>query len=394
MKLLVVSSYPKKGFTYQEETVGVASYTKNTLVNIKRKNPSIEIEVAAEIFDERCSYEEEGVVVKRVWKRGSVLSLFNLFFRIVSSKNKVLLFPFEIYMFGGLIYSALGVFLISFTSLLGKKSIIVLHQVVFDVSSFEKSKLKTWLSKLFSKVFYTFVRLSFNEIVVFEEGLKEKLGSKVVVIPHAVERPDIKSKSEARSELGLDLEKTYVLYHGFLSPYKGILDVVKGWNTNSKKKLLVVGGPNPNHVGEPDYDSYIKDLENSAGEKNILITGFVSNDIKDLYFMASDVLILPYREFISSSGPLSHAFSYELPVLLSNSLEPYFNSKDFRESLSKSGLNKNNLIFSSVNELESKIDYMEENRSKFELFSKLMGDSRSWELISSEYINLIEKLYV
>ena len=79
-KLVVISSYPEKGFTHGRKTVGVASYTKNTLLGIKDLNKNLKIVVLGEILDKPEQYLEEGIQIKRIWKRSKFLDIFKIRF--------------------------------------------------------------------------------------------------------------------------------------------------------------------------------------------------------------------------------------------------------------------------------------------------------------------------
>lgn len=92
---------------------------------------------------------------------------------------------------------------------------------------------------------------------------------------------------------------------------------------------------------------------------------------------------------ISSSGPLSLAFSFEKPVVLSNKLKAYIKSKDFRSNFIKSGLYTSQL-FKDFNK-NKKLDLNSKLKLKLIRFSKLMRNSRQYKEISNEYSNILKK---
>ena len=69
--LIVITSYPEKGVVHSAHTVGVASYSKNLLQSIKTQYPQLQIIVLAERLAacQQCEYLDNGIIVRRCWKR-------------------------------------------------------------------------------------------------------------------------------------------------------------------------------------------------------------------------------------------------------------------------------------------------------------------------------------
>ena len=73
---------------------------------------------------------------------------------------------------------------------------------------------------------------------------------------------------------------------------------------------------------QPDDDPYISwlnELKNlSLGNKNIIwVYDYIPDEEVGDYFKNSDLIVIPYNEAMSASGPLSIAIYYEKPVLVS-----------------------------------------------------------------------------
>ena len=137
-QLLVISSYPSKGSIHDKKTVGIASYAKNTLLGMKASNPNLKIEVLAEKLEgEEISYEEDEMIVRRIWKRGSILSFFSLFNHARKSKAKHIMIEFEVSMFGNPVQTSPLPILIAFLRLFRKNVTVVLHQAITDLGAFE-----------------------------------------------------------------------------------------------------------------------------------------------------------------------------------------------------------------------------------------------------------------
>jgi glycosyltransferase involved in cell wall biosynthesis len=121
------------------------------------------------------------------------------------------------------------------------------------------------------------------------------------------------------------------------------------------------------------------------------LTGFVKEEDIPLYFSASDVVVLPYRTLMSASGPLSIAFSFNKPFLVSKALAGMFETEDIKEALSKLGIDKNDLIFEEK-DIQSKIKRIKEDKrfkNKLEELSKILAQKRNWEEISKAYYETI-----
>jgi len=109
--------------------------------------------------------------------------------------------------------------------------------------------------------------------------------------------------------------------------------------------------------------TYVRDLEKLMTERQVIQTGFVPEEKVPAYFSATDVLVLPYTTFMSSSGPLSLALSYELPVLLSEELKPYGKTKDIANALKESDLLLSDITFKrdDPQTLTNKLAFIKDN---------------------------------
>ena len=276
--LLVISSYPEKNLIHGNKTVGVASYAKNTLLSIKKNSPDCDITVLAEVLENsENSYIDDGEIkVERIWKRGNLSSQLNILKYIQSSGVNKILVEYEMFMMGGFLHASFLIFLLYIFKFNGKQNYLVIHQVVGDLNSFEKNPVKKFFFGLFKSIFYPILLGSAKNAVVFEEELRLRLDNKkVVVIPHAVEELPIIDRGVASKELDLDTNTKYILFFGYLSPYKGIdlfLDKMRlpeGW------RLIIACGPNPNHANEAEYTNFIDNINKLAKDKDSIVTGLL-----------------------------------------------------------------------------------------------------------------------
>lgn len=389
--ILVVTSYPAKGTIHGEGTVGIASYTKNTLLHVLKLKPEVTFTICAEILSRKETYEEDGMDILRIWKRNSLSSLFGLFLKMLASYTHIVV-PFEVYMFGNSFFAGLFLLFLAFLKLLGKRITIILHQVPDALDDVESDTLRARLFPILKHVLYRLITFSGKTVVVFEETFKKRLGNQpnIIVIPHAVEPVEELSQSIAKKKLGMSDKQQLVLYFGFLSPYKGVDQLIQAWENESDYKLILAGGGNPNHMDNSEYQSYIRSLYTEAEKKDIHITGFVSEEDLPMYFSAADIIILPYRTFFSSSGPLSLAFAYEKPILLSPALIDYFSSVDFDHASEKTKIRTEDVVVSiEKTPLKEHLKDVFANYNQYKAFSKELKIKRSWNTIAAEYADIL-----
>jgi glycosyltransferase involved in cell wall biosynthesis len=124
------------------------------------------------------------------------------------------------------------------------------------------------------------------------------------------------SKSEACESLGLDENKRYILFFGFIRNYKGLDLILEAMallpEALDDVNLLVAG---EYYEDSAPYDEIIaqKQLENRIE----LHTKFIPNDDVRLYFSAADIVAQPYRN-ATQSGVSQIAYHFETPMIITN----------------------------------------------------------------------------
>lgn len=401
MEILVISSFPPRGSIHHKKLVGVASYAKNTLTSLKKLAPDLGITVLAEELP--SDSEDSSFTVKRVWKRGSILSYLNLFQAISAHKKaRTVLIEFELAMFGGTVSLLLFPLFLLALKLQGKKIVTVLHQVMVNINEMHghvglpKDSILSYLINFCIRVFYSFVLSISNTVIVFDTYLKDTLSrfgdkDKIVVIPHGVESfPTIPSKEDARKKLNIPQNTYVLLYFGYIAWYKGT-DLLVGPSLklkvqSSKLQIIIAGGPNPNHVDKPFYKKYVESIEQAAKKTGIQITGFVDEKDIPYYFSASDAVVLPYRTYMSSSGPLSLAFSFHKPFIVSENLKDIFKTPDLKAVIEKNNASDDLFVY---NNLEEKMPELKKSQEKMENVAKDIALKRSWENIAPLYYEVL-----
>lgn len=423
--LIVVSSYPRTGTLRGRDTVGVADYTKQTLTSLPKH---LKILVLAEkLKDEPLIVTEDNIQIIRCWQRNQPLSLFSIFSHVIKSPTKKVLFEFEMAMLGDPWMNFFFVKLLFLLKIFQKKVFVVLHQVVLDFNEIsghigqKKNSQVNILLNLFAKIFYRLVVLFSYKIIIFEQFLKDRLdknNSKITVIPHGVEITDNKSETinfSARNErdpqsgspkvvstakIKLSNDFTITIF-GYLAWYKGtdwIVDAFASYfdhHPKSKLKLIVAGGPNPNHLDKPYYQEYLSILNSTTSKhpQNIQITGFVDEKDIEKYYKQSDLIILSYRVGMSSSGPLSIAFTHHKPFFVSDKIAPILNTSDISHIFQKHSLSPKIVSFSlDSKDLVQKIIRLKNNpklQQELTLISREISSARSWNNISKQYLTCL-----
>lgn len=417
--LLVITSYPPKGATHEKRVVGGAVYTKLTLSTINKysqqKKNDLSIKVLAEQLKNPSSnnYNEEGIAVERIWKRNSLLTFPKLITYILKNfKNTdTILIEFEFAMFGKIIHLLpLPIFLL-ILKILRKKVYFVFHQVIEDVNEIsehigiQKNSYKNKILTALFKAFYIFTLKLITKGIVFEEILKKRLANfgekeKICVIPLGCEIfKNMPSQKSARSTLNIPKDDFVIMVFGFIAWYKGTDWIINQINnhqsliTNRRVRLIIAGGPNPNHLDKPYYLNYIKEIEKLSNQ-NIILTNFIPEDKVSLYFSASDLVVFPYRTLMSSSGPLTLALSFQKPLLVSRNFSKVFETEEITNILQKVKLKKEQFTFDLNNDFMKKLKAFIENstlQKKNKDFAKELSKSKSWNIIGSKYYHELLK---
>lgn len=361
--LLMVSLYPKKGELYSSGTSGLASYAKNIVTHMNHR-----IVVLADRHGKKDEiYEEKGVLVLRCFERNNPLLWFQILkklFLFPAARSILIQFDFAVY--GGNLPTFSIVFFLGILRFMGKQVSIVMHHVVLDAFKLKghiglKDNFAGLIKgSLYNAIFQLFYRLSCHlsdKTVVLEEALRQNLGKivdkdKIVTIPHGVDT-EIQNleKEESRKKLKIGKDEYVVMFFGYINWFKGADFFVEAFGNvekvlNKNTRFILAGGESPTMIDRPHYRDYYGKIIDSAGKSHkVEITGYIPQKDLAAYFSAADIIVLPYRHFMTASGVLSLVFSYRKPFIISEELKSMFDSEDFRDALSSSGLKISDMVF-------------------------------------------------
>jgi glycosyltransferase involved in cell wall biosynthesis len=123
------------------------------------------------------------------------------------------------------------------------------------------------------------------------------------------------TREAARRSLGIPDDEVVFLSIGFIQPHKGFDRAVRAFDGLGARgcSLHVVGSV---RVDEPEYVAYLAELQELVAMTPgaHLHNQYVSDELFDRWLVASDVVVLPYRN-IWSSGVLERALLYERRVI-------------------------------------------------------------------------------
>jgi glycosyltransferase involved in cell wall biosynthesis len=122
-------------------------------------------------------------------------------------------------------------------------------------------------------------------------------------------------RAAARARLGIDPDAHVFLSIGFIQPHKGFDRSVHAFAGMAARgaELHVVGSV---RVEEPDFVAHLAELRRlvAATPGAFLHDGYLSDEAFDIWLVAADTIVLPYR-FIWSSGVMERARLYGRPVI-------------------------------------------------------------------------------
>lgn len=135
---------------------------------------------------------------------------------------------------------------------------------------------------------------------------------KLELIPHGhwIDRyPQTLDAQQARQQLGLAKTEHVLLFIGACKSYKQLHLLVEEFRRTSVSDRLLVAGK----FQDPVYEQHIREL--AEGDPRVMLrTGFIDDDQLQVYLKSCDVVVVPYREILTS-GTAMLAMSFGRPVV-------------------------------------------------------------------------------
>ena len=191
---------------------------------------------------------------------------------------------------------------------------IKIFSICDNILPHERFVFDQYFIKSFLKKFNGYMVMSSDS----ERKLHELMGNKSIIIKSFLPLKDTLKeqipKLVAIDKLNIKKTKLLLLLFGFIRPYKGF-DLILYALADLKHldiKLLIAG------ECYKDKNKYKKLIKNNGLEDNIIWHDkYIPESDINIYFSASDAVVLPYRE-ISQSGVISIAYNYNKLIIASD----------------------------------------------------------------------------
>jgi glycosyltransferase involved in cell wall biosynthesis len=205
--------------------------------------------------------------------------------------------------FKTLIKTFIFIFQVFFLKVIGMKIVWTVHNLKnHENINLNLDRICTTLVVKLSSAIITHCQAA-KEEVIKTFSLKDR--DKVFVVPHGNYIECYENKVEkklARKELGLTDYGLVFLFLGIIRPYKGVLELIDAFKKlDSDEIQLVIAGK----VYENSQDLTDLLVQKTADDQRIkFIPGFVAPEKIQYYMNASEVVIFPYRDVLTSGAVL------------------------------------------------------------------------------------------
>ena len=189
--------------------------------------------------------------------------------------------------------------------------------------SFEKdfvSKIK-YLRSWFIRYLYT-RNTRINKIYILNDknGVKE-LNKQVrknvfYYLPDPIPEIENEKNFDVRKEYQIEKSKKILLHFGSLRNSKGTIELIKSLNYLSKEVslncCLILAGKPFNKIIE---DKILKCIQKVESVQVVFINEFLTNSRMKSFFEQSDIIAIPYKNALASSGVIGHSILSGKPVI-------------------------------------------------------------------------------
>jgi glycosyltransferase involved in cell wall biosynthesis len=166
-----------------------------------------------------------------------------------------------------------------------------------------------------------------DHIFVHTDKMKRELveeygtsASRISVIPYGINNmvpAGTIEAGEAKARLGISPTDRTLLFYGQIGPYKGIDLLADAFETLARSdasyRLIIAGRPKPGT--EASWREVQARLQPLVDQRRVVLDiRHIPDEDTERYFMAADLLVLPYRD-IFQSGVLFLGYRYGLPVV-------------------------------------------------------------------------------
>jgi len=304
-------------------------------------------------------------------------------------KNKFKIIHFQLLY---LIPNFVDLMLMLFAKFMGIRTIYTAHNVLPHNYKGDK----------FNYLFYKLVYKMVDQIITHTDDMKRRIISlfdisphKIEVIPHGPLFYDVNTmntKNKARKKLGLNSQDKVILFQGLISPYKGVEYLIRAfpdiYKEEPKAKLLIAGCGKRGYIKSLEEEIRGVCLRHNIPESAVIYRfDYIPTSELPLYFLSSDIVVLPYTE-ASQSGVLLTAYSFSKPVVCSN-------IGGFKEAVNN-GVNGYLVRPKDPKSIATAVLSILKDKNRLENMGynsyKLATEKFSWRTISQKTVKLYENL--
>ncbi len=182
-----------------------------------------------------------------------------------------------------------------------------MHNIVPHDGNEAERALSRWFYERVDAVIFH----SQDDVARSKKLLLSSVEKKHIVIPHGnfhQAYQNTLSKKEARDILNIPMTRRVILCFGILRNYRGYEYLIEATKDMAGVDVLVVGQKH-------DKDVYTELLNDQKQMPHLrIITGWIPDNEVQIYFNASDIVVLPYTE-ITTSGVTLLAYAFSRPVI-------------------------------------------------------------------------------
>jgi glycosyltransferase involved in cell wall biosynthesis len=338
-EVATITIYPAQGQSHAPaaQLSALAAYSRALLSALPEENRRRHVVLTNFKGDAASSFDDGGIEVREVWKKGSLLFAFQILGAVRRMPGlRVVHLQHEFNQFGGAAtIPFILVLLWSLRFIFRKKVLVTFHEVVGrELLDPELAKnfclpVPPRVALVLFRWYYRAAAFAANELFIqhekFRDLLRGEMGIRTPtqILRIGTEDPEALADREgSRKVHGYGAGDKVLLFFGTLDWRKGLdvlIDAFERLPAEDGYRLLIGGGQPVRIKGRPEYQAWYGALARRM-EANPAIRqiGFVADEDVPGMFAASDLVVLPYVVPQMVSAVLNHAASYERPFICSD----------------------------------------------------------------------------
>jgi len=252
------------------------------------------------------------------------------------------------------------------------------------------------LKQSYIKVLNICITLHPKYVIFLSENSSQKFTNSVKldrykILPHGV-NPDKQvecSQDEAKQDLGYEPTDIVISEPGYVEPRKGNKTLIEIARQLPEYEFIIAGGP-----ADEEYTDYFEEIQQRA-PSNLKVTGHLPERLFHKTFMASDIIILPYRRIdqkgvinsLNQSGIFNRSATYSKPVIAAD-LEHFKKIEEEWNCLLTRDFDNLDIVTKTIQDLlnnESNYEELSRNISKY-------AKANSFVKIAQQHLEIYYKI--